>query len=138
MPYLACILSPVLFLLHTADIFNNVSAGTRVQKSISDVTVDYRNSLSSSSMLFNSEAWHKLTKAEIELLETFDVILLGGILKAPKSTPKEMLYLELGLVPYKEIIQKKRLSYLQFIFKESNDSIIYKYFESQRRNRTAT
>ena len=41
------------------------------------------------------------------LLESGDVRLLQGVLKTPKSTPKEMLYLELGITPFSEIILKK-------------------------------
>ena len=63
-----------------------------------------RNSLLVSSLLFNSEAWYNVTTSELELLETVDVMLIRRILKAPKSTPKEMLHLELGLVPLRQII----------------------------------
>ena len=52
-----------------------------------------RNSLLVSSMLFNSEAWYNISKAELDLLETVDVMLLRGILKKTTSTPKEMLLL---------------------------------------------
>ena len=95
-----------------------------------------RNSLLASSMLFNSEAWYNLSKAELDLLETVDLTLLRGILKAPKSTPKEMLFLELGVLPFREIIRKRRLSFLWYILNEKKDSMIYKFFESQNRNRT--
>ena len=88
-------------------------------------------------MLFTSEAWYNVTKAELELLETVDLMLLRGILKAPKSTPKEMLYLELGLLPFREIIRKRRLKFLHYILNESMDSMISRVFESQRRNKTA-
>ena len=71
-----------------------------------------RNSLLVSSMLFNCEAWYNITSAEMNLLETVDLMLLRGILKAPKSTPKEMLFLELGLVPFREIIIQRRLGFL--------------------------
>ena len=47
-----------------------------------------RNSLLVSSMLFNSEVWYNITKSELELLETVDLMLLRGILKAPNQTPK--------------------------------------------------
>ena len=96
-----------------------------------------RNSLLVSSVLFNSEAWYNVTKAELELVETVDLMLLRGILKAPKSTPKEMLYLELGLLPFREIIRKRRLTFLHYILHESKDSMISRVFEFQRRNRTA-
>ena len=57
-----------------------------------------RNSLLASSMLFNTEAGYNVRKAELSLPETVDFT------KAPKSTPKEMLILELGVLPFKEII----------------------------------
>ena len=64
-----------------------------------------RNSLLVSSVLFNSEAWYNITKAELELIESVDLMLLRGILKAPKSTPKEMLFQELGILPLRKIIR---------------------------------
>ena len=95
-----------------------------------------RNSLLASSMLFNSEAWYNLSKAELELLESVDLTILRGILQAPKSTPKEMLFLELGVVPFREIIRKRRLSFLYYILHERKDSMIRKFFETQRKNST--
>ena len=96
-----------------------------------------RNSLLASSMLFNSEVWYNVTNSELELLETVDLMLLRGILKAPKSTPKEMLFLELGLVPFREMIRRRRLGFLYYILTEDKDSMIFKFFESQRKNRTS-
>ena len=64
-----------------------------------EVALILRNSLLISSLLFNSESWYNITAAEISLLESADVQLLRRILKVPKSTPKEMLYLEYGCVP---------------------------------------
>ena len=96
-----------------------------------------RNSLLVSSMLFNSEVWYNVTSSELELLETVDLMLLRGILKAPKSTPKEMLFLELGLVPFREIIRRRRLGFLHYILTEEKDSMIFKFFESQRKNKTS-
>ena len=87
-------------------------------------------------ILFNCEAWYNITSAEMNLLETVDLMLLRGVLKAPKSTPKEMLFLELGLVPFREIIRQRRLGFLFYILNQSKESMIYKVFESQRRNST--
>ena len=101
-----------------------------------EAAVILRNSLLVSSMLFNSEAWYNITKAEMELLETVDLMLLRGILKAPKSTPKEMLFLELGLVPFREIVRQRRLGFLFYILNQNKNSMINRVFESQRRNKT--
>ena len=74
-----------------------------------EVGMFLRNSLLVSSMLFNAEAWYNLTNAELDLLETVDLLLLRQLLKAPRGTPKEMLYLELGCIPFREIIRERRM-----------------------------
>ena len=74
-----------------------------------------------------------VTNAELDLLETVDLMLLRSILKAPKSTPKEMLYLELGVIPFRKIMRQRRLSYLFYIVNEDQDSIIYKFFITQKK-----
>ena len=95
-----------------------------------------RNSLLVRSMLFHSEAWYNITKAELDLLETVDVMLLRGILKTPTSTPKEMLFLELGVVPFREIIRQRRLGFLFYILQENPNSMVSRCFEAQRQNPT--
>ena len=54
-------------------------------------------------LFVSSEVWYNLTNSELDLLETVDVNLLREILKAPKSTPKEMLFLELGILHLREM-----------------------------------
>ena len=88
-------------------------------------------------MLCNSEAWYNITNSELCLIESIDEILLRKLLNAPKSTPKEMLYLELGCIPYRDIIQKRRLIFLFYILKQDPKSIIYRFFESQRNHGTS-
>ena len=96
-----------------------------------------RDSLLTSSILCNSETWYNITKAEMELLETVDTLFLQRILKAPKSTPKEMFYLELGCLPYRNLIQKRRLMFLFYILKQDPKTMIYKFFESQKNHGTS-
>ena len=69
------------------------------------VAIILRNTLLVSSVLCNSEAWFNVTKAELELLETVDTLLLRSLLRVPKSVPKEMLYLELGVLLLREMIK---------------------------------
>ena len=89
-----------------------------------------------STVLCNSEAWFNLSKAELNLLETVDTMLLRRILSTPKTTPKEMLFLELGVLPLREIIKQRRLTFLKYILDQSPDSIIFKVFEKQCENRS--
>ena len=101
-----------------------------------EIALLLRSSLLTSSMLCNSESWYNVTIAEMKLLETVDIMLLRKILKAPKATPIEMLYLELGCIPYRELIQKRRLMFLYYILNEDPKSMIFQFFETQRRKPT--
>lgn len=76
-----------------------------------EVGILLRDSLLVSSMLFNAEAWYNLSSSELDLLETIDVSLLKQLLRAPRGTPTEMLYLELGCIPFREIVREKRLRF---------------------------
>ena len=52
-------------------------------------------------ILYNSEAWHGVTKGHIKSLEAIDEALIRGILNAHRKTPLEFLYLEVGATPIK-------------------------------------
>ena len=96
-----------------------------------EVAMILRESLLVSSMLVNTEAWYNVTKPELELLETIDLQFLRNVLKAPKSTPKEMLYLETGCVPFRDIIRKRRILFLHYILNEKPSSILRKVLTKQ-------
>ena len=70
------------------------------------------------------------------LHETIDVSLLKQLLKAPKGTPKEMLYLELGCIPFREIVREKRLRFLHYILNEEPKSIVHRFFLTQMKRKT--
>ena len=63
----------------------NLLDGIPFGKFYYEVAIILRNSLFVSSVLYNSEVWYNLTNAELDLLETADIHLLRGILKAPKK-----------------------------------------------------
>ena len=79
------------------------------------IAVILRNSLLVSSLLCNSEAWFNLTKADLNLIESVDLELLRKILNAPLTTPKEALFLELGVMPLRDIIRQRRIIFLHYI-----------------------
>ena len=95
-----------------------------------------RDSLLLSSILYNAEAWYNLTNAELNLIETVDLMFLRKLMKAPKTTPKEMFFLELGCVPIRQIITEKRISFLHYILNQDSKSYIYNFFQSQLVSRT--
>ena len=65
-----------------------------------------------------------VSKAEVDLLETVDVQFLSRLMKAPRSTPKEMLLLELGCIPFRQLIRKRRILFLHYLLNESLDSMM--------------
>ena len=95
-----------------------------------------RDALLVSSMLFNSESWYNVTEKELKLLETVDLMFLRKLIGAPKSTPKEMLYLEMGVIQFRDIIREKRLRFLYYILSQNEDSTLFKFLKSQIKNRT--
>ena len=57
-------------------------------------------------------------------------------MQAPKGTPKEMLFLELGCIPFREIIRERRLGFLHYILNLDPKSMMYRFFKSQMEKRT--
>ena len=45
-----------------------------------------------------------------------------------------MLFLELGVIPLREIIRERRLGFLYYILKENPKSMIHRFFQSQMKN----
>jgi hypothetical protein len=83
-------------------------------------------------ILYNSEAWHGVTKKHINALQAIDESLLRGILKAHAKTPREFLYLELGAVPLKWIIMQRRLNYQKTIIDRAENELIKKVYNAQK------
>ena len=95
------------------------------------VAMVLRNSLLLSSLLTNGEAWYHLTDNDITQLERVDEDLLRRVLECPLSTPKEMLYLELGVTPIRNILRSRRLNFLQYILQEEKDSLMFTFLMAQ-------
>ena len=114
------------------NILNSIPFG----KLFYQIAILLRDSLLVSSILCNSEAWFNLTNSDLNMIETIDLEFLRKILKAPTSTPKEILYLELGVIPLRELIKQRRLNFLFYIIHKKNESMIKKVFESQLNHRT--
>ena len=83
--------------------------------------------------LWGIESWYNLTNKEVEELEAIDKILLRRILSVPVSVPTALIYLELGIVPLKYIIQARRIMFLQYILKRKSDDLLRKFFEAKCR-----
>ena len=69
-----------------------------------EVALKLREAMLINGILYNSEAWHGVTNAQIAKLESVDKALLISILEAHIKTPKEFLHLETGTIPLRWII----------------------------------
>ena len=50
-------------------------------------------------MIYDSEAWSRLTATNIKQLQTAQLKCLKRIMKAAPSTPNSFVFLELGILP---------------------------------------
>ena len=76
--------------------------------------------------LTNMETWPKFSEARIEKFEKVEQNFMRKILKAHSKTPIEALYLELGMMPLRFHLMKRRVMYLQNILKRDDDEITKK------------
>ena len=99
-----------------------------------EVAMVLRESLFLSSLLLNSEAWVNYTEKEIRILEQCDELLLSTILECDANTSNAFKYLELGIIPLRFDIMKRKLMFLQYILKQNKESMIYKIFKAIEEN----
>ena len=96
-----------------------------------EIAVILGNSLFINGILTNLEASYALTNNEVEKLEKCDEQLLRLILECPSKTPREMLYLELGITPIRFIIISRRLMFYHYILNEDSDALLYRFYKAQ-------
>lgn len=89
-----------------------------------EVALRLREAMLINGILFNSEAWHGVTAAQIAKLEKIDEDLLRGILKAHRKTPSEFLHLETGTLPIRFILAQRRINYLKHIISRDSEELI--------------
>ena len=89
-----------------------------------------RESLFLSSVLLNSEAWVNYTEKDVRILEQCDEILLSTILECDGKSSNAFKYLELGIIPIRFEIMKRKLMFLQYILKQEKKSMVYRIFKA--------
>ena len=90
-----------------------------------------RESIFLSSVLTNSEVWYRVTKAELEELESLDRSLLKRIFSVPDSTPTAALYLETGSMSIATTIKARRVNYLHYLVKLPEKEMLSQFFNCQ-------
>ena len=98
-----------------------------------EVALILRSSLLLSGILTNSEAWYGLKNEDMEKLEQIDESLLRKILEVGSGCPKEMLYLEMGVLPIRFVVMCRRLMFLHYIINEDPESLVGRVFTAQEK-----
>ena len=73
--------------------------------------------------LLNMETWPNCTNVRLEMFERTEQMFLRKILNAHSKTPIECLYLELGVVPLRFQLMKRRIMYLQTILQRPDGEL---------------
>ena len=89
-----------------------------------EVAVVLRESLFLSSLLLNSEAWVNYSDKDVRILEQCDEILLTKILDCDANTSNALKYLDLGILPVRFEIMRRKIAFLQYILKEDKNTMI--------------
>ena len=74
-----------------------------------------RESLLLNGILYNSETWYGLKKAEIEEMENLDKDFIRSLFEVPFTAPVSSLFLETGCVSINTIIKARRINFLHYM-----------------------
>ena len=95
-------------------------------------TLELYNSLLVNKILFNCQSWSHLKETELKDLEKVQLQTLKQIMRVAYSTSNAGTYLELGILPLRYIIQKRRLAFLHHILTLDNEDPVYMNYILQR------
>ena len=96
-----------------------------------ETAVILRNALLISSMISNSEVWYGLTKKDTDMLEQVDEMWMSNLFECSRNVPRDLLYLELGIVPISYLIKARKQMYLHHILQQEEDSLLHRFFTAQ-------
>ena len=100
------------------------------------VGLQLRQAMFVNGVLFNTEVWHGLKQADLDMLSIVDHKILRYIIQTHAKTPNEFLYLETGAIPRPFIVSSRRMIYLQNILKKEPKELVRRVFEAQKSNPT--
>ena len=96
-----------------------------------ETSVILRNALLISSMISNSEVWYGLTKKDTYMLEQVDEMWMSNLFECSRNVPRDLFYLELGIVPISYLIKARKQMYLHHILQQEEDSLLHRFFTAQ-------
>ena len=101
-----------------------------------ECAIVFMNTMLRSSILYACETYYNLKECEIRQLERIEEEFMRKLMKTSKGCPIVQLYAELGQIPARFEIIKIRLLFLKYILNQNPESLIYKFFDIQRKTST--
>ena len=101
-----------------------------------EIAMVLRESLLLSSLLLNSEAWVNYTDRDLRILEQCDEMLLTKVLDCDANTSNALKYLDLGIVPIRYEVMKRKLAFLQYILLQDKESMMFQVLKATEENPT--
>ena len=83
-------------------------------------------------LLANAKSWINLNKQNDEAHERPDTQLLRKLFSTSGNPCKLFMMLEVGIIPVRFVIMQKQLLFLQYILKQSMDTMIRKVYETMK------
>ena len=83
-------------------------------------------------MIYSSEAWSKISDAEMVRLEQVDMALLLSLAEGHSKTSRAFVLLEFGVQKVRHIIMIRRLMYHHHLVTRPNDELIKKVYLKQK------
>ena len=96
-----------------------------------EIGLQLRQAMFINGLLYNSEAWHSVTKEDVSAFEKLDENLLRFLLGSHAKTPLEMLYLESGATPIKFVLASRRINFLHTILKREDEELTKRILKAQ-------
>ena len=91
----------------------------------------YRDAIFKCKLLLNSEVWHCLTQEQISVLENIDKQYIRSILNSHAHVAIECIFFEVGLLPLRYEIMRRRLMYLWKLLNVDKSELIHRVYLSQ-------
>ena len=93
-----------------------------------------RDSMLVGTLLSCSEVWYGVTEDDLSRLEQADKGFWCSLVEIARTVPYELVCLELGVLPLRFIIMRRRLVYLQHVLKENETSLIKSFLITQMKS----
>ena len=96
----------------------------------------FRNSQLINGTLYNMEGLHGVKNKHLDVIEECDKMFFRNIFECPQGTPLEAFFLETSTIPFRFILQGRRLMYLWTLLKKPKTELARQVYEAQKRFKT--